>query len=150
MYRALYSTSLLAHIVKNLPGMQKTRVWSLGWEDLLEKEMATHSSILAWRVLWTEEPGRLHKESDTIENITMKTLLCVFLGNCSNFFVGKILINRFARLNNLYALQVLKQSLSTCPLKRPPTVHVSSLILSIIKLLNLSSFLIHLIGENFR
>jgi len=67
MYRALYSTSLLAHIVKNLPGMQKTRVWSLGWEDLLEKEMATHSSILAWRVLWTEEPGRLHKESDTIE-----------------------------------------------------------------------------------
>ena len=39
--------------------MQKTRVWSLGWEDPLEKEMATHSSILASRIPWTEEPGRL-------------------------------------------------------------------------------------------
>ena len=39
--------------------MQKTRVWSLGQEDPLEKEMATHSSILAWRIPWTEEPGRL-------------------------------------------------------------------------------------------
>jgi len=39
--------------------MLETRVQSLGWEDLLEKEMATHSSILAWKILWTEEPGRL-------------------------------------------------------------------------------------------
>ena len=45
---------------KNLPTMQETQVRSLGWEDLLQKEMATHSSILAWRILWTEEPGRLH------------------------------------------------------------------------------------------
>ena len=44
---------------KNLPAMQKTRVQSLGWEDPLEKGMATHSSILAWRVSWTEEPGGL-------------------------------------------------------------------------------------------
>jgi len=44
---------------KNLPAMQETWVWSLGWEDPLEKGMATHSSILAWRILWTEEPGRL-------------------------------------------------------------------------------------------
>ena len=43
--------------VKNLPAMQKTRVQSLGWEDLLEKGMATHSSIRAWRITWTEEPG---------------------------------------------------------------------------------------------
>ena len=46
-------------MVKNLPAMQETRVRSLGWEDPLEKEMATHSSILAWRIPWTEEPGRL-------------------------------------------------------------------------------------------
>ena len=44
---------------KNLPAMQETRVLSLGQEDPLEKEMATHSSILAWRILWTEEPGSL-------------------------------------------------------------------------------------------
>ena len=46
-------------MIKNLPAMQETRVGSLGWEDPLEKEMATHSSILAWRIPWTEEPGRL-------------------------------------------------------------------------------------------
>ena len=39
--------------------MQETQVWSLGWEDPLEKEMATHSNILAWRIPWTEEPGGL-------------------------------------------------------------------------------------------
>ena len=46
-------------MVKNLPAMQKTWVQSLGQEDLLEKEMATHFSILAWRIPWTEEPGGL-------------------------------------------------------------------------------------------
>ena len=46
-------------VVKNLPAVQETWVQSLGQEDLLEKEMATHSSILAWRVSWTEEPGGL-------------------------------------------------------------------------------------------
>ena len=46
-------------VVKTLPVMQKTEVRSLGQEDPLEKEMATHSSILAWRIPWTEEPGGL-------------------------------------------------------------------------------------------
>ena len=46
-------------MVKNLSAMQETQVPSLGWEDLLEEGMATHSSILAWRIPWTEEPGRL-------------------------------------------------------------------------------------------
>ena len=45
--------------VKNLPVMQETQVPSLGWEELLEKGMATHSNILAWRIPWTEEPGEL-------------------------------------------------------------------------------------------
>ena len=51
--------SLVAQTVKNLPTMQDTRVQSLGWEDPLEKGMATYSSFLAWRILWTEEPGGL-------------------------------------------------------------------------------------------
>ena len=52
-------TSLVAQTVKRLPTMQETWVWSLGWEDPLEKAMATHSSTLAWKIPWTEEPGRL-------------------------------------------------------------------------------------------
>ena len=51
--------SLVVQRVKNLPAMCETQVRSLGWEDPLEKGMATHSSILAWRIPWTEEPGRL-------------------------------------------------------------------------------------------
>ena len=51
--------SLMAQRIKHLPAMQGTWVRSLGWEDPLEEEMATHSSILASRIPWTEEPGRL-------------------------------------------------------------------------------------------
>ena len=51
--------SLVAHMVKSLPAMRETRVWSLGWEDPLEKEIATHSSILAWKIPCMEEPGGL-------------------------------------------------------------------------------------------
>ena len=51
--------SLGAQLVKNLPAMQETRVPSLGGEDPLEEGLATHSSILAWRIPWTEEPSRL-------------------------------------------------------------------------------------------
>ena len=54
-----YRASLMAHMVKNLPAKQGIWVGSLGWEDPLEKEMATHSSILAWGIPWTEEPGGL-------------------------------------------------------------------------------------------
>ena len=50
---------LVAQMVKNLPTMQETQVQSLDWEDALEKGIATHSSILAWKIPWTEEPGRL-------------------------------------------------------------------------------------------
>ena len=49
----------MAQTVKNLPAMQGTQVGSLGWEDLLEKRMVTHSSILAWIIPWTEEPDEL-------------------------------------------------------------------------------------------
>ena len=53
------SVSLVAQMVKNLPAMQETRVLSLGREDPLEEGKATHSSILAWRISWTEESDRL-------------------------------------------------------------------------------------------
>ena len=64
----------LAQLVKNLPAMQETWVRSLGWEDPLEKEMAIHSSILDWKIPWTEEPGGLQsmgpQESDMTERLT--------------------------------------------------------------------------------
>ena len=49
----------VAQTVKNVPEVQETRIWSLGQEDPLEKGLATHSSILAWRIPWAEKPGRL-------------------------------------------------------------------------------------------
>ena len=57
--KSITMLSLVAQMVKNLPAMQETWVRSLGREDPLEKEMATHSSILTWRIPWTEEPGGL-------------------------------------------------------------------------------------------
>ena len=66
---------LIAQLVKNLPAMQEIQVRFLDWEDPLEKEMATHSSILAWRIPRTEGPGGLQsmgcKKSDTTERLTL-------------------------------------------------------------------------------
>ena len=68
--------SLVAQTVTNMPVTQDTRVQSLGGEDLLEKGMATHSSTLAWRILWTEEPGGLQsrgsKRADTTNTFTVR------------------------------------------------------------------------------
>ena len=65
--------SLVVQRLKHLPAMRETWVRSLGWEDPLEKDMATHSSILAWRIPWTEEPGGLQsmgcEELDTIREV---------------------------------------------------------------------------------
>ena len=66
--------------VKHLPAVQETWVRSLGWEDPLEKEMATHSSTLAWKIPWTEEPGRGpwgRKESDTTERLHILSFACI-------------------------------------------------------------------------
>ena len=66
--------SLVAQTVKNLPAMQETWVQSLDWKDPLEEGMATHSSILAWRMTWTNEPGGLqswgHNKSDMTEQLS--------------------------------------------------------------------------------
>ena len=55
----MYNSKIMAQMVKNLPAMQESQVQSLGQEDPLAKEMAAHSSILTWRIPWTEGPGRL-------------------------------------------------------------------------------------------
>ena len=54
---------ILTQIVMDLPAIQETQVWSLGQKDPLEKEMATHSNIFAWKTPWTEEPGGLHPKA---------------------------------------------------------------------------------------
>ena len=59
MISAFLGASLVAQMIKRLPAMQETQVRSPGQEDPLEKEMATHSSALAWKIPWTEEPGSL-------------------------------------------------------------------------------------------
>ena len=66
---------LVAQTVKNPPAMWETQVRALGWEEPLGKEMATHSSVLGWKIPWTKEPGRLYspwgrKELDTTEQLT--------------------------------------------------------------------------------
>ena len=69
----------MAQMVKHLPTMQETWVQSLSWEDLLEKEMETHSRILAWKTPWTDKAGRLYspcgrKESDMTEQLHFTSL----------------------------------------------------------------------------
>ena len=68
-------TSLVAQTVKHLPTMRETQVQSLGREDLLEKEMAIHSSILAWKIPWTEEPGRATVHGVTESDMTDFTFI---------------------------------------------------------------------------
>ena len=92
-----YWASLVAQMVKNLPARQETWVQSLGWEDPLEKGMATHCSILAWRIPWTEEPGRLyslwgHKESDRTEQLTLLDYLVML----SRYHTGDALVEMSA------------------------------------------------------
>ena len=83
-------------MLKSLPVMQETQVWSLGQEDLLEKEMATCSSILAWRIPWTEEPGeqqsmgsqRVGHEWETNTSLHFMVLLVVMYG-CESWAIKK-------------------------------------------------------------
>ena len=78
-YPLQYSwVSLVAQMVKDLPTMQETWVQSLGWADPLKKGIATHSSILAWRIPWTEEPGRLWFMGS--QGVGHNRATCCFLG----------------------------------------------------------------------
>ena len=74
---------MVAQMVKNLPVMQETCVGSLGREDPLEKEMATHSSVLVWRIPWAEEPGRLR--SMGLQRVLMFCMAVPFLNSIGCF-----------------------------------------------------------------
>ena len=79
-------TLLMAQAGKNLPAMQETWAQSLGQEDPLEKGMATHSSILAWRTQWTEEPGRLYEVTKSQTRVTHT--LAFFILFCSSSYTA--------------------------------------------------------------
>ena len=91
-----FESSLVAPMLKNLPAMQQTWVWSLGQADTLETEMVTHSSIIAWEIPWTDESGRLQfmvsqrVEKDWVTNTFTFTVLIVLL-----FFSHSALSNTF-------------------------------------------------------
>ena len=92
--------SLVAQRLNRLPPMQETRVWSLGCEDPLEKEMATHSSTLVWRIPWTKEPGKT-----TVHGVEKsRTRLSDFTFHLISVHVG-ILISKQRGLKNLLTLQ---------------------------------------------
>ena len=82
----IFLTSLVAQRVKRMPTIQETWVQSLGWEDLLEKEMATHSSILAWKIPWTEEPARLQSMGSQRVGHDWATSLFYFFNNILVWF----------------------------------------------------------------
>ena len=76
--------SLRAQLVKNPPAMQETWVRSLGWQDPLEKRKATHSSILAWRIPWTNNSPWSRKELDTTEQLSLYTVVDIYQLQSSN------------------------------------------------------------------
>ena len=82
----MYRASQVAQVVKNLPPIPGTLIWSLIWEDPLEKEMTTHSSILAWEVPWTEEPGGVEKSKTLTEYACIHMYVCVCVCVCVYFF----------------------------------------------------------------
>ena len=104
--RILHGASLVAQTVKNLPAMQETPVRSLGWEDPPEKRVATHSSILAWRIPRTEEPGGLPSMGSQSQTrmrdqhlLTMETDgvlrghgFRIYLGAVTNFFCSQLYV----------------------------------------------------------
>ena len=96
--------SLVAQRLKHLPGMRETQVRSLGQEDPLEKEMATHSSTLAWRIPWTEEPGRLQSMGSRRVGHDWATSLSLFTkitadGKCSHENKRCLLLERKTMTN---------------------------------------------------
>ena len=86
----IYVSSLVAQMVKRLPVMQDTPIWSLGWEDPLKKEMATHSSTLAWKIPWMEEPGGLQSTGSQRVWHDQATSLSSFLPSFLSSFLSPL------------------------------------------------------------
>ena len=87
--------SLVAQLVKNLPAMQETWVWSLCWEDPLGKGNATHPSILAWKIPWTEESGGLESMGFTKTQIWLSDFQSLTLYNMPQYLGSSFIINLF-------------------------------------------------------
>ena len=102
--------SLVAQMVKNLPAMQETRLWSLGGEDPLKKGMATHSSILSWRIPWTEETGRPQWGCDYwIFNAVITSYFLYLIVGCSKFSILSVIsFKTFVEMQTTY--QVILKS----------------------------------------
>ena len=101
----------MAQTVKCLPMMQKTWVWSLSWEDPLEKEMATHSSTLAWRILWMEEPGGLQSMGLQIVGHDWVTSFIAFIKYCIFY---KLMFMAVLHQSSLSAPFVQQHLLTSC------------------------------------
>ena len=87
--------SLMLQVVKNLPAMQETQVWSLGQEDSLEKRMATHSSVLAWRIPWPEEPWWVTIHGVTKSDMTETNTFTFHVSHCITIVVNSSLPGAF-------------------------------------------------------
>ena len=112
-------------MVKRLTAMQETRVWFLGWEDPLEKEMATHSSTLAWKIPWTEEPGRLQSMGSRKVGHDWATSLSLSLDLVLHLLRGPGRIIPFTALNPSLWLHAWRKPQSTpgMPLIAPWHLH---------------------------
>ena len=110
-----YWASLVAQMVKNLPAMQEIQVWSLGWDYPLEKGMATHSSVLAWRIPWPEEPGRV--QSLGSQRVRHDWVTNTF----SSFYLPHLWSHGLARTRKdiVEALWRYRERLSCFPLQQP-------------------------------
>ena len=130
--------SMVAKRVKCLPAMWETRVWSLGWEDPLEKEMAMHSSILAWRIQWTEAPGklvhRLAKSQTWMSHFTHFHYCSVGTNETNFMWIFWILLSVFARVP--VCLQHISQSHTyNIPLRERDPLHCISYIIGLHRLI---------------
>ena len=129
-------------MVKHLPTMWETRVWSLGWEDLLEKEMATHSSTLAWRIPWTEETGRLQSmgsqrvRHDWVTSLSLSKKFYLAMSPVESQFP-----NQWLKLHPLHWKQ---EVITTGPPTKPLTVYfryIKTWSLTHVRLDNLNEYL---------
>ena len=110
-------------MVRSQPAVQETQVQSLGWKDRLQKEMATHSNILEWRIPWAEEPGSLHsprglKESDRTEQLSFPLHI--------NIFKSKLTVIIKVFLNTAFPLGSEARQGSSLP---PPLFNMSAYII---------------------
>ena len=113
--------SLAAQMIKNLPAMQETRLWSLGEEDPLKKGMATHSGFLSWRISWTEETGRPQWGCDYwIFNTVITSYFLYLIFDCSKFSILSVIsFKTFVEVQTTYQVILKTRIFETINLTAP-------------------------------